>query len=72
VTASITGSLVLGLALAHGVLNPAQAFQLSRLDENFQAERWGEDKEAQDRASALARELDVATHFHALADQGDP
>lgn len=60
VMASITGSLVLGLALARGALNPAQAFQLSRLDESFQAERWGADREAEERASALARELDVA------------
>jgi chaperone required for assembly of F1-ATPase len=67
VMASITGSLVLGLALAKGALNPAQAFQLSRLDETFQAERWGEDAEAQQRASALARELDAAARFRALA-----
>lgn len=70
VMASITGSLVLGLALVKGALNPAQAFQLSRLDEKFQTERWGDDREAQDRASALARELDVAARFRALADQG--
>ena len=67
VMASITGSLVLGLALAEGALNPAQAFQLSRLDEMFQAERWGEDAEAQQRASALARELDVAARFMMFA-----
>jgi chaperone required for assembly of F1-ATPase len=63
VMSSITGSLVLGLALARGAINPAQAFQLSRLDEIFQAERWGMDREADDRARALARELDVAANF---------
>jgi chaperone required for assembly of F1-ATPase len=69
VAASITGSLVLGLAQARDVLNPAQAFQLSRLDEDFQTERWGEDAEAAQRASALARELDVAARFRALAER---
>jgi chaperone required for assembly of F1-ATPase len=67
VMASISGSLVLALALAKGALNPAQAFLLSRLDENFQAERWGLDREAEERASALARELDVAAGFLVLA-----
>jgi chaperone required for assembly of F1-ATPase len=63
VMASITGSLVLALALARSALNSAQAFLLSRLDEAFQAERWGRDAEAEDRASALARELDIAARF---------
>ena len=67
VMASITGSLVLGLALARGAINPAQAFHLSRLDEAFQAERWGTDREAEDRARALARELDVAANFLKLS-----
>lgn len=63
VVASITGSLVLGLGLARGALNPAQAFQLSRIDEIFQAEFWGQDREAGRRTDALARELDVAGQF---------
>ena len=67
VIASITGSLVLALALVEGAINPAQAFQLSRLDEIHQAERWGTDAEGEQRANALARELDVATAFIAAA-----
>jgi len=58
---------VLALALIKGMLNPAQAFQLSRLDETFQAERWGSDEEAGQRAGALAREIDVAARFADLA-----
>jgi chaperone required for assembly of F1-ATPase len=46
VMASVTGSLVLALALADGAINPAQAFQMSRIDEDYQARRWGEDEEA--------------------------
>ncbi len=67
VIASITGSLVLALALTGGAINSAQAFQLSRLDEIHQAETWGEDAQAQQRASLLSREIDVAVAFTAAA-----
>jgi chaperone required for assembly of F1-ATPase len=65
--ASITGSLVLALALADDAITPGQAFLLSRIDEDFQAERWGEDAEALARARALAREMNVASAFLAAA-----
>jgi len=67
VAASITGSLVLGLALVEGQINPAQAFQLSRIDEVYQAEKWGEDAEATKRATNLAHELDKAFELIAHA-----
>jgi chaperone required for assembly of F1-ATPase len=67
VIASITGSLVLALALVEGAINSAQAFQMSRLDEIHQAERWGTDVQAEQRANALAREIDVAATFIAAA-----
>jgi chaperone required for assembly of F1-ATPase len=69
VMASVTGSLVLALALAEAKLNPAQAFQMSRIDEDYQAGKWGADSEAETRARGLARELDVAVGFLA-ASQG--
>lgn len=67
VMASITSSLVLALALAEGAINPMQAFQLSRIDETYQASLWGEDAEAAARARALAREMDVAAAFLAAS-----
>lgn len=67
VAASITGSLVLALALADGRITPAQAFALSRIDETYQAEKWGQDHEAQVRAASLAREIDIAAAFMAMA-----
>jgi chaperone required for assembly of F1-ATPase len=67
VMASITASLVLALALAEGAINPAQAFQLSRIDEDYQVGLWGEDAAAAARARALAREMDVAAAFLAAA-----
>jgi chaperone required for assembly of F1-ATPase len=67
VIASITGSLLLALALAEGRTSAAHAFKLSRIDEDYQAQKWGTDKEAEIRAANLARELDNAAQFLTLA-----
>ena len=64
---SITGSLVLGLAVLEGELAPAEAFVLSRLDEAYQAEKWGVDHEAQERAARLAREMELAARLVLLS-----
>jgi chaperone required for assembly of F1-ATPase len=66
VLASITGSLVLGLAVLEGELTAAQAFAISRLDEAYQAEQWGLDREAEERADRLGREMGQATRLVAL------
>jgi chaperone required for assembly of F1-ATPase len=52
----LSGSLVLGLAVARGHLAAAEAWPLSRIDEDWQAERWGEDAEA--AAAARQRRTD--------------
>lgn len=66
VVASITGSTVLALAVAEGFASGAQAFELSRIDELYQAEKWGEDAEAVKRTTALAHELDKAVELIGL------
>lgn len=48
----LLGSAVLAFALQRGELSGAEAFDLSRLDEQFQAEQWGVDAEAAERAEA--------------------
>jgi chaperone required for assembly of F1-ATPase len=63
VIASITGSLVLALAVTEGAASGAEAFHLSRIDEIHQAEKWGEDAEAAKRAAALAQELHKAVEL---------
>jgi chaperone required for assembly of F1-ATPase len=63
VIASITGSLVLALAVVEGATSSVEAFQLSRIDETYQAEKWGEDAEAVKRTAALAHELDKAVEL---------
>ncbi len=55
------GSAVLGLAMERGRLTAAEAYELSRIDEAFQAEQWGEDAEAAkrtERGRAEAAALD--------------
>ncbi|HEY0281397.1 MAG TPA: ATP12 family protein, partial [Rhizomicrobium sp.] len=69
--ATICGSLVLALALADGRLDAEEAFALSRLDERYQAERWGVDEEAEMRARVLAAELAAAARFMLLS-KGEP
>jgi chaperone required for assembly of F1-ATPase len=65
--AAITGSLVLALAVAAGRIGVAEAFALSRIDEAYQAERWGTDTQAEARAERLAHEMDRASALIALA-----
>ena len=43
---AISGSLILGFAVAGNRLDAAEAFSISRIDEQWQAEKWGEDEEA--------------------------
>jgi chaperone required for assembly of F1-ATPase len=67
VIASITGSLVLALAVAHGFISSTNAFALSRIDETYQAEKWGEDADASKRAANLTLELDKAVELMTAA-----
>jgi chaperone required for assembly of F1-ATPase len=59
---SMFGSAVLGLAAERRHITAAEAFELSRIDEAFQAQQWGEDAEAArrtERTRAEARALDL-------------
>jgi len=66
VIASITGSVVLALAVAEEFITGTDAFELSRIDEIYQAEKWGEDAEAATRATSLAYELGKAAELIGL------
>ena len=63
VIASITGSIILALAVAHGFIGGGYAFALSRIDETYQASKWGQDAEAAKRASGLEHELEQAAQL---------
>jgi chaperone required for assembly of F1-ATPase len=60
------GSLVLGLALAHGRLDAEAATQASLLDELFQASLWGEDAEAAHRRARVAHDVALAARWLSL------
>lgn len=55
----IYGSAVLSMALVQGALTAESAFNLSRIDEEWQIERWGEDEEARTAADAKEVESDA-------------
>jgi len=48
---AISGSLVLGLAVAEGAMTAEEAWRASRVDEDWQIEQWGEDAEAAEAAA---------------------
>jgi chaperone required for assembly of F1-ATPase len=54
--AGLFGSAVLAFAVARGALDAVEAFELSRLDEAFQQERWGIDAEAAARTESMRAE----------------
>jgi len=56
----LLGSVVLALALHSGRIGGAEAFAVSRIGENFQAETWGRDEEA------AARARDMESHAVSL------
>ncbi|KEP70757.1 ATPase [Thioclava dalianensis] len=48
---AISGSLVLGLAVGQGRLDAAEAWRLSRIDDDWQIAQWGDDEEAAELAA---------------------
>lgn len=60
---ALTGSLVLGLAVAEGRLAADAAWALSRIDEDWQAEVWGRDDEAAEAAALRHAALRHAGRF---------
>jgi len=65
---AISGSLVLGLAVARGKLSAASGFALSRIDEAWQAEQWGIDEDAAEiEARKSAAFADAARFLFASA-----
>jgi chaperone required for assembly of F1-ATPase len=60
VMTTLTGSVILALAVANGSLAPDAAWRAAHVDEDFQAERWGADIEALARGEARWREFEAA------------
>lgn len=62
----VCGSLVLALAVAEGALSAETAHELATLDERFQIEQWGWDREAEDRLRKQAADVSMAGRYLAL------
>lgn len=67
---TVTGSLVLGLAVLHGRLDAEAAYDASEVDEAWQRELWGMDREAEQRRRARRREVAEAAKFVELLRAG--
>jgi chaperone required for assembly of F1-ATPase len=63
---ALSGSLVLALAVTRGRLTAEAAWDLSRIDENWQIEEWGEDEEAAEMAALKHTAFLQADRFFAL------
>lgn len=57
------GSLVLALAAANNRIGGAELYRLTHLDEEFNLERWGADKEAEQRLMGQKQVLEEADRF---------
>lgn len=66
---TLTGSLLICLALIEGAITPDEAWTAAQLDEDWQAELWGEDTLATQARAGRRAEFDAATCFLALASQ---
>lgn len=69
---ALSGSVVLGLAVAHRALAPETAWEAAILDEAFQAAQWGEDPEAACRRALRRAAFLEARAFLDLLDAKDP
>lgn len=69
VLASLLSSLVLAAAVYDRRISTGEAFRLSRLEEHFQAENWGEDAEAKRREDLIFKEVEQVTKFLDLLGQ---
>ncbi|MGH6795907.1 MAG: ATP12 family chaperone protein, partial [Methylocella sp.] len=71
VMTTLTGSVLLALAVAHRALTPAEAWIAAHVDEDFEMRAWGEDAEALRRRARQWREMEAAARlFQAVYGAG--
>ena len=64
---SLSGSLILALAVSKDAIPVQEAWQLSRLDEHWQIEQWGEDEEAAAAEAAKKAAFFDAARFYGFS-----
>lgn len=67
---TLPGSLLLGLAVISGRIGADAAHELSRIDEQYQAEQWGADDEADEAAANRLTAMRNAERFWTLSRPG--
>ncbi len=67
---TLSGSLVIGLALTHGFAPAEDLWQRSQVDEIWQTQLWGEDDEAQKATERKRRDFIDAFRFFKMVQQG--
>jgi chaperone required for assembly of F1-ATPase len=65
---TITGSLVLGLAMSRGALDADEASRVSEVDDAYQIKRWGDDPQARAGRERARRDLAAAFRFFRALD----
>lgn len=68
VMTTLTGSVLLALAVQSGRLAPEEAWALAHLDEDYQMEVWGQDEEALARRAQRWREMEAAALIARIAE----
>ena len=66
---TVSGSLVIALALAEGAIDLGEAWAAASLDEQWQLETWGEDSEASTALDARRRDFESGARFLDLLGQ---
>ncbi|MGH6846099.1 MAG: ATP12 family chaperone protein [Methylocella sp.] len=67
VMTTLTSSVLLALAVAHGALTPAEAWRAAHVDEDYEMRVWGEDADTLKRRARQWREMQAAARlFHAV------
>lgn len=69
---SITGSLIISLALIDQEIDVEQAWEAATVDERFQEAQWGTDAEALERMAIRHEAVRDANKFYSLCKSGDP
>ena len=64
---AISGSLILALAVTRRALSAEDAWELSRLDEHWQVEQWGDDEEASAHEALKRTAFLNAARFYEMA-----
>ena len=63
VMTTLTGSVLLALAVARGALTPTETWIAAHVDEDFEMRAWGEDAEALRRRARQWREMEAAARL---------